>query len=220
MVQGGLIIGTPKTFWASLVRTRRIGANPEKSDSVNFRGPDWRKFSELCVLLFFLEKIDKMLPKSRFSKPIFGHSAGSTKLDRPYCKRLWLRDCISKPPHTYVLAIPQDAKVLMFLFVVFPSLLALFWKPLQQSADCKRGRKKGAARKLSKSVEKLFDTFWRFLTFFALRENCRKVSKNFWRFLTIFDVFWRGPFPPAETKGTANDTEQQMRGTFQNVSCS
>ena len=28
-----------------------------------------------------------MLPKSRFSKPIFGHSAGSTKLDRPYCKR-------------------------------------------------------------------------------------------------------------------------------------
>ena len=62
------------------------------------------------------------------------------------------------------------------------------------SADCKRGRKKGAARKLSKSVEKLFDTFWRFLTFFALRENCRKVSKNF---LTLFDVFWRGPFPPA-----------------------
>ena len=30
-----------------------------------------------------------MLPKSRFSKPIFGRSAGSTKLDRPYCKRFW-----------------------------------------------------------------------------------------------------------------------------------
>ena len=29
----------------------------------------------------------------------------------------------------------------------------------QTSADCKRGRKKGAVRKLSKSVEKLFDTF-------------------------------------------------------------
>ena len=56
------------------------------------------------------------------------------------------------------------------------------------SADCKRGRKKGAARKLSKSVEKLFHAFWRFLTFFALRENCRKVSKNF---LTLFDGFWR-----------------------------
>ena len=56
------------------------------------------------------------------------------------------------------------------------------------SADCKRGRKKGAARKWSKSFEKLFDTFWRFLTFFALRENCRKVSKNF---LTLFDDFWR-----------------------------
>ena len=50
------------------------------------------------------------------------------------------------------------------------------------------GKKKGAARKLSKSVENLFDTFWRFLTFFALRENCRKVSKNF---LTLFDDFWR-----------------------------
>ena len=34
-------------------RTRRIGANPEKSDLVNFRGPDRKKFSELCVLLFF-----------------------------------------------------------------------------------------------------------------------------------------------------------------------
>ena len=40
-------------------------------------------------MLFFLGKTDKMLPKSRFSKPIFGHSAGSTKLDRPYCKRFW-----------------------------------------------------------------------------------------------------------------------------------
>ena len=69
--------------------TRRIGANPEKSDLVNFRGPDWRKFSELCVLLSFLGKIDKMLPKSRFSKPIFSHFAGSTKLDRPHRKQFW-----------------------------------------------------------------------------------------------------------------------------------
>ena len=30
-----------------------------------------------------------MLPKSRFSKPIFRQPAGSTKLDRPYCKRFW-----------------------------------------------------------------------------------------------------------------------------------
>ena len=30
-----------------------------------------------------------MRPKSRFSKRIFGHSAGSPKLDRPYCKRFW-----------------------------------------------------------------------------------------------------------------------------------
>ena len=72
-----------------IFRTRRIGANPEKTDLVNFRGPDWRKFSELRVLLFFLGKTDKMLPKSRFSKTIFGHPAGSTKLDRPYCKQFW-----------------------------------------------------------------------------------------------------------------------------------
>ena len=29
-----------------------------------------------------------MLPKSRFSKPIFGRSAGSTKLDRPYFRKI------------------------------------------------------------------------------------------------------------------------------------
>ena len=43
----------------SYVRTRRIGANPEKSDLVNFRGSDWRTFSELSVLLFFLGKMTK-----------------------------------------------------------------------------------------------------------------------------------------------------------------
>ena len=58
------------------------------------------------------------------------------------------------------------------------------------SADCKRGRKKGAARKLSKSVEKLFDTFERFLTFFALRGKLSKsVEKPLDASLTIFDVF-------------------------------
>ena len=43
----------------TLFRTRWIGANPEKSDLVNFWGPDWRKFSELCLLLFFLGKSTK-----------------------------------------------------------------------------------------------------------------------------------------------------------------
>ena len=70
-------------------KTRRIGANPEKAHLVNFRGPDSRKFSELCVLLFLLGKIDRMFPKSRFSKRIFGDTAGSTKLDRPHCKQFW-----------------------------------------------------------------------------------------------------------------------------------
>ena len=84
--------GTPSgsRFWRGTPSgTRRIGANPKKSDLVNFWGPDWRKFSELRVLLFFLGKTDKMFPKSRFSKPICGHSAGSPKLDRPCCKRFW-----------------------------------------------------------------------------------------------------------------------------------
>ena len=36
-----------------LSRTCRIGANPEKSDLVNFWGPDRRKLSGFCALLFF-----------------------------------------------------------------------------------------------------------------------------------------------------------------------
>ena len=54
-------------------------------------GSGLKKFSELCVLLFFLRKKNKTLPKPRFSKPTFGHSAESTKLDRPYCKRFWYK---------------------------------------------------------------------------------------------------------------------------------
>ena len=47
-----------------LFRTRWIGANPEKSDLLNFRGPDRRKFSELCVFaVFFLRKQEKKLTK-------------------------------------------------------------------------------------------------------------------------------------------------------------
>ena len=80
-----------KPWSAQCVRTDRIGANPEKSTLVSFRGPSWRRFSELSILLFLLRKINKIHPKPPFSKPIFGHRAGSTKLDRPHCKqfRLW-----------------------------------------------------------------------------------------------------------------------------------
>ena len=53
----------------------------------------------------------------------------------------------------------------------------------QKSEPPKRGRKDGAARKMSKNFLTLFDDFWRF---FALRGKCRKVSKNF---LTLFDDF-------------------------------
>ena len=36
--------------------TQQIGANPEKSDLVNYRGLDWKKVSELRVLPFFPRK--------------------------------------------------------------------------------------------------------------------------------------------------------------------
>ena len=57
-----------------------------------------------------------------------------------------------------------------------------------------KGPEKWCRAKIVEKCRKTFDTFWRFLTFSALRENCRKLSKNF---LTLFDDFWRGPFPPA-----------------------
>ena len=42
----------------------------------NFHGPDWRKFGELCVLLFPEEKKNQQNPPKRWiSTPIFGHSA-------------------------------------------------------------------------------------------------------------------------------------------------
>ena len=50
-------------FFLNCQKPARIGANPEKSDLLNFRGPDWRKFSEPCVLLLFLGKTDKNAPK-------------------------------------------------------------------------------------------------------------------------------------------------------------
>ena len=89
----------------SQFRTRRIGADPEKSDLVNFRGPDWRKFSELCVLLFFPRRNWQNVPKSRFSKPIFGHSTGSTNICtfRPVCCLPFAKNLapyrIGKRPH-------------------------------------------------------------------------------------------------------------------------
>ena len=45
---------------------------------------DFVIFSLFFVHFPVLGKIDKMLPKPR-SQPVFGHSAGPTKSDRPYC---------------------------------------------------------------------------------------------------------------------------------------
>ena len=75
---------------------------------------------------FFLGKTDKMLPKSRFSKPIFGHSAGSTKLDRPYCKRFWTHKKGSKilwgnPKQPVKLQQPRNYDFWMFQFNLLAS---------------------------------------------------------------------------------------------------
>ena len=44
------------------IRARWIGANPEKSDLVNFRVQTEKNLVNFCVLLFFLGKTNKMLP--------------------------------------------------------------------------------------------------------------------------------------------------------------
>ena len=65
-------------------------ANPEKISLVNFRGPDRRKFSELCVLLCFLGKTHKMPPQNPGLVNQFSATPrlGSTQIDRPHCKLL------------------------------------------------------------------------------------------------------------------------------------
>ena len=45
------------------------------------------------MFCWFSQENWQMLPKYRFSKPISGHSAGSTKLDRPCRKRFW-QNCV------------------------------------------------------------------------------------------------------------------------------
>ena len=62
------------------------------------------------------------------------------------------------------------------------------------SADCKRGRRKGAAskrRKSSRSVKKFFDTFRQFSRRAKNVKNRQKVSKSF---STLFDNFRAAPF--------------------------
>ena len=91
----------------------------------------------------------------------------------------------------------------------------------------KTGRKTGAAHKLSKSVEIIFNYFWHFLTisdvFCPARKIVEKCRNCFWHFSTIFDffyparkfyvekcrkyfghfltIFWRSPFPLAPSCG-------------------
>ena len=50
------------TVMIILISTHRIGANPEDLNLVNCRGPNSRKFSELCVLRLFLRQTSKHSP--------------------------------------------------------------------------------------------------------------------------------------------------------------
>ena len=69
---------------AAWIRTHRmIGANPEKSDLVNFRGPDWRNLVNSVFCCFFLKKVDKMFPKSWFSKRISATPRGQLNWTGP-----------------------------------------------------------------------------------------------------------------------------------------
>ena len=83
----------------------------------------------------------------------------------------------------------------------------------QLQSPPKRGWKIGAARKLSKNVENIVDTFCRFL---PCARKCRKVSKIF---LTLFDNCYRfstwplsaGPFCGPLT--TSSSPENEIRET-------
>ena len=47
---------------------------------------------------FFWKMSTKCSQNHDFCKRIFGHSAGSTKLDRPHCKHFWEKRVVAWPP--------------------------------------------------------------------------------------------------------------------------
>ena len=69
---------------------------------------------------------------------------------------------------------------------------AKLWEDSQAvpiSDSHKRGRKAGAARKLSKIMFDTFDDFWQFLPCVKRVEKCRNIFDDFW-----CDPFSAGPF--------------------------
>ena len=74
-----------------------------------------------------------------------------------------------------------------------------FWSPRMigfwKSADCKRGRRKGATSKTSKIVKKCQKYFRHFSTFFAQGKKRQKSSKSVKKFFDTFRQFSRrAPF--------------------------
>ena len=68
---------------------------------------------------------------------------------------------------------------------------------LKNSADCKRGRRKGATSKMSKIVKKCQKVFRHFSTIFAQGKKRQKSSKSVKKFFDTFQPFSRGTIFPA-----------------------
>ena len=85
-----------RTFFACQLQISHLHQNPPdqgRSRKIRFSKFPGSGLKQIWWTLYFAVspgKTDKMLPKSWFSKPIIGHSGGSTQLDRPYCKRFWI----------------------------------------------------------------------------------------------------------------------------------
>ena len=75
------------------------------------------------------------------------------------------------------------------------------------SADCKRGRRKGAASKNVKSVKKCQKVFRHFSTIFAQGKKRQKSSKNVKKFFDTFRQFSRRHHFPRPLLGASDNTK-------------
>ena len=180
------------------IRTRRIGANPEKSGLVNFRGPDWRKFSELCVLLFFLGKTDKMLQNpglvNQFSATPRGHLNWTGPIANGSDETLHFHvRCPQIVPNcscecSFELSPFQVFFVPASLFAPGQSKWPQIGLRLQYQAHFSgeiqkgtggRGRDRKCHKlswRLSQIVVTFYDDLWRFMTFYVNGIKRRKLS--------------------------------------------
>ena len=256
-------IALPEQFWvffctfsflpAWVGRGSFCQSSPDQGQSrkirfSNFWGPDWRKFSELCVLLRFLGKKTKCslnpglvnelsaTPRGQrnWTGPIANGSEPCANLRGKVTKTFLGKSDFSWP--LMVLAEQWQRSVCQcplcpeFCSYYVPSFFSQtdglqrdrsrsFWR---STGICKQFRapQKGPenwcrakivekcrkicwnfltifdafcpARKVSKSVENIFDTFWQFLTFFDVApflRSAENISDFVWYFFGIFGGF-------------------------------